>query len=252
MKNHKLSETGMIAGVIMLVSLTTAMLGGEPIPAQKQWEESKPVQVNGVDFVISTRSQWDAVCQTPVRLLVTNRSNADLVFPLYVKIEITLKDHDGKDVNPIKRYPVSGPLLGPRPVVIPAGSNYCVNLGELTWKQAAVDKDHSLFFGIAHYGRNPARDEIEWDYGPLSAGTYSLSLSWEITQEEAKRQYDDPHPLVWVGDIGWPKVEPQGKDQPNLPVWSGKAVTGTVTFDLAEIVRPTFRMSNKSDAGAGK
>jgi hypothetical protein len=198
--------------------------------------KSKPVEVNGFEFVAATQTQWLAKVggsrlPIEVQLLITNRSGHDLVFRTFDTFRPILRNADGTGI------PCGGGRDGTMaspPVMIRAGDTYCLSRkAELWWKMRvpnmvaiADGKGGTILWkndpdNVFGFGDKPDGEcgLLYWDgtgmedsFEPLKPGHYSLSFSMGNSEKDAARE----------------------SQKLGVPVWSGKAMTKEVPFEIVE------------------
>lgn len=170
--------------------------------------ESRPIEAGGLEFVAIAEAQWVAfnppVGRDPiqVQLRITNRSDHDLIFPTFDTFGITLADTDGREIKMDGGR--NGTLRGTKSVLIAPGHSYSLcRTAELRWNDDGQTRTFVYQDGTGS----------SFFYGPLSTGRYNLKF-WVRNSEEAAAR--------------------QQKAMGDHVVWSGEAVTDTVSFDVVE------------------
>ncbi len=196
-----------LLGVAALLLLGATATHGGPKPYTRL-AESKPVQVNGAEFVALAEEEWVA-CNPPygrdpieVQLRITNRGDKDLVFPTFDTFQIVLKTPDETKIR------MDGgrdhTLRGAKPVLIRPGASYCLcRKAELCWNKDGKSRTFVYQDGTGSM----------FSYGPLQAGKYTLSFWYALDEKKAATH---------------------SKLMGNIPVWSGKAVTHEVPFEVVD------------------
>jgi hypothetical protein len=67
-------------------------------PAYVQQASSRPIQVNGLEFVAVVQTQWCGTSKPEIQLQITNRSNKKILFPTFDNFSLRVKSSDGADV----------------------------------------------------------------------------------------------------------------------------------------------------------
>ncbi len=165
--------------------------------------KSKPVEVNGLEFVAAIQAQWPLVSdiersREEVQLWITNRSGHDLAF--VPPGQLNLRNADGTAV------PSTGMRDGtrcPLPIVIRVGDTCCLSIQmEMFWHY------HERCF--LTYTDDTG---FEWTYEPLKPGHYSLSFSIDASEKDAS---------MFSKLLG------------GMAVWSGSVTTKEAPFDIIE------------------
>jgi hypothetical protein len=174
--------------------------------------KSKPVLINGLEFVAATQAQWLAwnpptgSDPVEVQLLITNRSKNDLVFSVFDTFEVAIKSADGKEI------PSDGGrdgTLRTKPVLIRAGDTYCLS------------RKAGLSWSDSHYRTFSYEDGTgSWFMcNKLVAGKYSLSF-------QVVSKGIDGGMAVFIKHHGFSGEVP--------PVWEGKGTTLEVPFEIVD------------------
>lgn len=211
----------------LFILLAAVMIDASAEPLKYlELRKSKPVEVNGLEFVAATQSQWLAkvggsIWPIEVQLLITNKSGNDLVFRTFDTFSVVLKNADGAKI------PDDGGRDGTMvslSVLIRARDTYSLaRKAELWWKIPPYPSS-----GTIGFGRGPIGWTLDgktcaffyWDgtgyehsFKPLQPGRYSLSFDIDSSEQDAARE---------TRKLG------------GLPVWSGTATTKEVPFDIIE------------------
>jgi hypothetical protein len=101
-------------------------------------------------------------------LLIANQSKSDLVFPTFDTFGVLLKRADGTEIPPEGGRDRTAYT---RPVLISAGSIYCVR------REAQLRWDNKNCAPTLIYDDGTG---ASWSYGPLKAGKYKISF-WSST-----------------------------------------------------------------------
>jgi hypothetical protein len=176
--------------------------------------KSKPVKVNGLEFVATTQSKWvgrasGTVRSLEIQLLITNKSGHDVIFPLFDTFFLEMIDPNGFKV------PIGGGRDGTiplPPVLIRAGETFCVaRKAQLSWKVAHTDspRDFDGKSGTLTYWDGTGS---VWNFRSLEPGIYTLAFSIQSDKAAAEEM------KKWAGP----------------PVWSGKARTKDLSFEIME------------------
>ena len=114
--------------VLLLLAAGQAVLSAEPLP-YLELVKSQPVEVNGLEFVVATQSQWagragGTIWPIEFQLLITNKSGGDLVFRTFDTFAPKIKNADGTKVRCGGER--DGTIASPS-VLIRAGDTYCLS-----------------------------------------------------------------------------------------------------------------------------
>ncbi|MEO6053327.1 MAG: hypothetical protein ABIP97_04875, partial [Chthoniobacterales bacterium] len=192
-----------LLSVILLLSVATG--SAEPQPYIKP-SKSKPVVVNGVEFVAATTAQWILCWKDPnkVQLFITNRTDKPILIPTFDRFGIILKSADGKKL----------PITGGRDITFPTwpirldpGETYCLcGTSILRWQ------DDEPKTKIREFSYTDITNMFSI-CKPLVTGRYSLSFSYNNSKEKAAEE---------------------SKKVKDIAIWTGEAVTNEATFDLID------------------
>ena len=193
----------------LLILLAAGMIDASAEPLKYlELSKSKPVEVNGLEFVAATQSQW--IIHSPeenesveVQLLITNKSGHDLIFRTFDTFTVQLKNANGTQIRPGGGR--DGTMYSPS-VVIPAGDTYCLSRrDELLWDYSTNNSPITRAFDY-------------WDgtgsvatFGLHNLGHYTLSFGAFSSQKDSDRESQR---------LG------------GLPVWTGTAQTKEVPFEI--------------------
>ena len=228
-----------------LAIILSVLAAGTTLPAKPLeylvLAKSQPVEVNGLQFVVATQSQWcgragGTMWPVEIQLLITNKSGDDLVFRTFDTFAPKLKSADGKEI------PFGGERDGTTAsssVLIQAGDTYCLaRKAELWWKlrgptSADIPDDkggtihwtwqptnHLNGFGLNPDGRCGL---LYWDgtgaidyYQPLNPGSYRLRFSVGSGEKEAARETQKLGGLkVWSGTVETKAASLEIIEEPN-------------------------------------
>jgi hypothetical protein len=167
--------------------------------------ESAPVRIGGLEFVVATQAEWIAYknTNTPVRmeLRITNRGTNNVIFPTMDTSGPRITTPDGKDLR----------LLGGRtatmftpPIAVEPGKTIIVT------REVAIS--WSATGGAARFTYADGTG-LGLFMDPMAPGSYELRF-W---LEAAKPDPNDPIPKPWIG---------------NGQMWIGKGETKAVTFTV--------------------
>lgn len=193
--------------VSLALVLATAAAQGTPRP-YTELLESKPVRVNGAEFVALAEAEWVAFNPPhgrdpiQVQLRITNRSDKELIFPTFDTFRVIIRTGEGKEILPDGGRDIT--LRGAKSVLVRPGSSYCLcRSAELRWNADGKSRTFVYSDGTGSV----------FTFGPLKAGKYRLSFRYENAEERAavQRKAMDGH-----------------------QVWSGKAVTKEVLFEVVD------------------
>lgn len=212
--------------LLILLAAGLTIASAEPLK-YLELLKSKPVEVNGLEFVATTQAQWlvnvgGSESPIEVQLLITNRSRRNLVFRTFDTFCPILRNADGTEIP--WGGGRDGTMASPS-VMIRAGDTYCLcRKAELWWKirgpasLAMPDgKGGSVLWksnpdnNLNGFGSNPDGQcgLLYWDgtgtldtYKPLKPGSYSLSFSVSSSDKEAATETKKLGGLqVWVGKL---------------------------------------------------
>jgi hypothetical protein len=166
------------------------------LPGAMRIGESKPVTVNGAQFVAVAQTEWQPpkpsknvpmVAPLEVHLRITNLSKSDLALPTYQTFGLKLYDADGKEVK--TRNERDGKAATAPVVLSPGGSYTLWRRAELRWDENGKAIELLYFDGTGS----------EAVIGPLMPGRYKLVFWYKVPAEkEAMPKIGET--AKWVGD----------------------------------------------------
>jgi len=182
--------------------------------------ESKPVTVNGVEFVAVVSAEWVVSEPLPppappppnlnlpplprmlvskervdIQLRLINRTNKDLILPLDNTFSLTLMTTDGKEVRGVR---VRVREMAIRPVLVRAGGSYCLSRNAfLLW-----NKDRDTLHLTYELGENNSVM-----FSKLHAGTFSLSFQFANNKKPAEGPNEIDGVSIWTGTTVTPEIQ---------------------------------------------
>jgi hypothetical protein len=196
--------------LIALVALPLSTFG-EATP-YKELVKSKPVLINGLEFIAATEAQWLAfnppTGRDPieVQLWITNRTEKDLIFRVFDTFRIVIKDAFGNELVGDARRDGT---LRTKPVLIHPGETYCLShKGVLAWHP-----DGTRTFGY----EDGTGSTCIWKL--VFAGKYTLSF-WVGNKQ------DDEGMKGFMRNHGFSGQLP--------PCWKGEGNTAEVPFEIVD------------------
>jgi hypothetical protein len=198
-------------GLIALAAMPLTAL--DTATPYKELAKSKPVVINGLEFVAVTEAQWlelnPPMGKTPidVQLWITNKSKNDLIFRVFDTFRVIVKDSSDKEL------PVDGGRDGTKitkPVLIRPGETYCLSrLAVLSWTGEGTVRS------LSYDDQTGSWDVI----GELVSGKYTLSF-WV-----GNKQDDE-------GMKGFMRNHKLSGELP--PCWKGEGTTAEVPFEILD------------------
>jgi len=180
----------------------------QPLLKPLRMVESKPITVNGIEFVAIMPPDWiiqepksipprrpgepafrPTLEQIDIQLRLTNRSDQDLIVLLGNAFTLEVKNAAGAVVSNIPPVPSEFPE---RPVLLPVARSHCLQWPvKIIW----LKPNDWFFMDCEHRGR-------KIHFGKLMEGDYSLSVAFSNLKELPKV---DGVP-IWLGDVSTPPV----------------------------------------------
>jgi len=201
---------------------------GEATP-YKDIVKSKPVLINGFEFVAVTEAQWRVIgnqrgsIPVDVQLWITNRTEKDLIFRVFDTFGVVIKDGWGKEMPGDGRR--DGTRLT-RPVLIRAGETYCLSRdASFSWHEDGgrdfgyEDGTGAVFVWGPIYSNLGKRIVTGQLRESLAAGKYSLSFRVASKGEDEGMKVDVKH---------------HGLSAFVPPCWEGKGSTAEVPFEVVD------------------
>jgi hypothetical protein len=199
--------------VVLLGLLFVIRLQGADEIRYTHLVESKPVAMNGLEFVAATEDKWhgDFGGVVQIRLLIHNTTAQPMVFPAFDTFRLFVEDASGKRLG--SDYGRDHTAVT-KPVMIDPGQTYCLCCGgHLWWRGGSSQPDRLTAPGAWAFSFDDGTGA--WNnHSPILPGKYALGFRVERTAQE---------PLLSIGGKELP---------PTLPQWSGDVTTKVVTFEV--------------------
>jgi hypothetical protein len=154
--------------------------------------ESKPVKVNGVQFVLVAQADWKPakrgkIVPIEIQLRITNLGKTALMFPTFDTFGLRILNWTGAKIMPRGGRDIT---IMTRPVLLPGGASYSVcRRADLHWD--AITKASELRY----------YDGTGWEFyfGPLKHGRYKLAFWYGVGSNGPFKTERDP--ATWLGGV---------------------------------------------------
>lgn len=171
--------------------------------------ESKPVALNGLEFVIATEDVWYGGAQ--IQLLIHNTTSRPMIFPAFDTFSLFIEDASGKRLTGFGERTLT---FFTKPVIVDAGRTYSLSRYGHLRLNGGPPQPFPKFEADAWIFLFEDGTGSEGFYGPIPPGKYAVGFHVERNGNQPLR-------------------DSFGKElHPTIPQWSGDVTTKTVPFEV--------------------